>query len=291
MERLDNRLTIVLISMFLGMTVLACLCYATILVQPNIPFNPLSPQRATEVALANPVGPTAIIVTPTLDQSYPPTWTPSPTRTPGPTKTPTDTRTPTPTRTSTSTRTPTPTDTSTPVPPPPPPTVTPTPTPLPYVVSSHSGRNNCADIGLDGIVNGPDGLPLQGVQIQYGELGVAGSRFIATTDNNGRYAALLLPGSNRQAALRPHNWYAYVLVNGQPASQEFRFTTDPIFADNPDYCERDDDNDNSSNNSNNSDSSSSNGNLKPGCLLNPCQNNNSIQIKTINWQKIETENN
>ena len=280
MANLDNRLTIILMSMFLGMTMLACLCYATIFVQPDIPFNPLSPQKATEIALANPpVGPTVIFATPTLVQEYPPTWTPSPTRTPGPTKTPTDTRTPTPTRTSTATRTPTPTDTSTPVPPPPPPTVTPTPTPFPYIVSSHSGRNNCADIGLDGLVNGPDGLPVQGVQIQYGEVGVAGSRFVATTDNNGRYGALLLPGSNRRAALVPHNWYAYVLESGQPASKEFRFTTDPIFADNPDRCNVDDSNSNNAN-------ASGNSNLPAGCILDPCKNSGSVQIKTINWQRI-----
>jgi len=100
MERLDDRLTIVLLSMVLGMTILSVLCYATIFIQPNIPFNPLSPQRATDTAA------TAIAKLPTStpipierpDQTYPPTWTPSPTRTPGPTKTTTQTRTPTPTK-------------------------------------------------------------------------------------------------------------------------------------------------------------------------------------------------
>ena len=47
MERLDNRLTTVLLAMVLGMTILSILCYATIYIQPNIPFNPLSPDRAT----------------------------------------------------------------------------------------------------------------------------------------------------------------------------------------------------------------------------------------------------
>lgn len=269
--------------MVLGMTVLACLCYATIFFQPNLPFNPLSPQIATDEALANiqvAQAQTPVEAVVAIDTSYPPTWTPTPTRTPGPTKTPTDTRTPTPTKTSTSTPTPTFTRTSTPAPPPPPPTDTLTPTPLPFVVSSHSSRNNCADIGLTGIVNGPNGLPLQGAQIQYGEIGVGGSRFIATTDNNGRYAALLLPGSNIQAALKPHNWYAYVVQNGQRASEEFRFTTDPIFADNPDHCTSN----NNSNNSNNG--NSSNSNLGPGCTADPCKSSDSIQIKTINWQRL-----
>jgi len=108
----------------------------------------------------------------TPDISYPPTWTSTPTKTPGPTKTATDTRTPTPTKTATPTKTPTPTRTFTPLP----------PTVLlphghanafPYFVSSHSSENNCADIGLKGVVSGPDGLPQAGVMIQYGEIGVA----------------------------------------------------------------------------------------------------------------------
>lgn len=279
----DNRLTTVLLAMVLGLTVLSILCYATIFIQPNIPFNPLSPQRATEAAQARLAslptpGPG---VTATLDQSYPPTWTPTSTNTPGPTKTPTDTRTPTPTKTATPTRTPTPTHTSTPLPPTLPPTATPTPTPFPFIVSSHSGKNNCADTGLEGIVNGSDGLPVAGVQIQYGEIGVSGSRFIATTDNNGRYGALLIPGSSKPAAYQSHNWYAYVVESGRRASEEFRFTTDPIFANNPDYCYRNNDNSNNGNTNNN--------NLPAGCVIDPCKNSNTIQVKVINWQSRSTQ--
>lgn len=290
MRNLDKRLTTVLLAMMLGMSVLAILCYATIFMQPNIPFNPLSPQRATEVALVNVVAlqqqqsqfPVA-----TIDQSYPPTWTSTPSNTPGPTKTATNTRTATPTKTSSPTRTPTATNTRTPAPPPPPPTVTPTPSPLPYIVGSHSSRNNCADSGLEGIVNDANGLPESGVQVQYGEMGVSGSRFIATTDGNGRYGALLIPGSSGSAALQSHNWYAYVVQNGQPASEQFTFTTDPLYADNPSYCGRDDNkNDNNDNNDNNSNSSQdSDDNLAPGCTLDPCKVSSSIQIKVINWQR------
>jgi hypothetical protein len=159
-QRLDNRWTTVLLALIMGLTVLSILCYTTIFIQPNVPFNPLSPSRATEVALRNPSPlSTQVVIVATPDQSYPATWTPTPTRTPGPTKTPTDTRTPTPTKTPSPTLTPTPTDTNTPVPPtlPPPPTAT--PTPFGYVVSSHSSQNNCAASGFKGTVNGPDGLP------------------------------------------------------------------------------------------------------------------------------------
>lgn len=285
MNRLDDRLITVLLSMVLGMTILSLLCYITIFFEPNVPFNPLSPrlaqtrEAARQLALA-PANPTA---TPRPNQTYPPTWTPSPTRTPGPTKTPTNTRTPTPTRTSTPTRTPTPTKTPLPTSTPRPPTVTPTPTPLPFIVSSHSSRSNCADIGLEGVVNGSNGLPLGGVQIQYGELGVGGSRFIATTDSGGRYGALLLPGSSKPASLRSHDWYAFVVENGQRASEEFRFTTDPIYANNPSYCGRNENN-NSNGNSNSNGNGNNNNELQAGCTLDPCKSSRSVQVKTINWQ-------
>ena len=105
MQGSNSRLTIVLLS----------ICYATIFIQPNIPINPLSPQRATTQAELLVAAQPENAVTPTPDQAYPPTWTPTSTNTPGPTKTPTDTRTPTPTKTSTPTRTPTNTPTNTPV--------------------------------------------------------------------------------------------------------------------------------------------------------------------------------
>lgn len=283
MRNLDNRMSTVLLAMMLGMTVLAVLCYATIFVQPNIPFNPLSPQRATQVAMVSVATVQAVqapVSTAAGDQAYPPTWTSTPTNTPGPTKTSTNTRTPTPTKTPSPTRTPTATDTRTPRPPPPPPPPTPTPKPPSFVVSSHSGKNNCADTGLEGVVNGVDGLPEAGVQVQYGEVGVSGSRFVTTTDNNGRYAALLIPGSSRPAAYQSHDWYAYVVEDGQPDSQEFRFTTDPIYADNPDYCGRDDDDDDNDNNDNNDGDS-----LEAGCAIDPCHVNSAVQVKVINWQR------
>ena len=274
-QRLDNRWTTVLLALTMGLTILSVLCYATIFIEPNVPFNPLSPSRATEVALRTPpevLSQVMIMATP--DQSYPATWTPTPTRTPGPTKTPTDTRTPTPTKTPSPTLTPTPTDTSTRVPPtlPPPPTAT--PTPFGYFVSSHSNENNCADIGLKGVVNGPDGLPKAGVQIQYGEIGVAGSQFTTRTDGNGRYGALLLPGSNKTATFSSHNWFAYIMENGQRASEEFKFTTDPIYARNPKHC----------NDLKTEDEADINDADRKGCIADPCQSEDAIQIKIIDWQ-------
>ena len=273
MERLDNRTTTILLAIVLGMTILSFLCYLTIYIQPNIPFNPLSPNRATAIAiLRTSEAPVITIPTFTPDNSYPPTWTSTPTKTPGPTKTPTNTRTPTSTKTPTPTRTPTPTDTSTPRPPTLPPPPTNTSTPFPYFVSSHSSENNCADIGLKGTISGVDGLPQAGIQLQYGEIGVAGSRFTTKTDGNGRYTALLLPGANKSLASTSHNWYISVLENGRQASEEFKFTTDPIYAQNPSYCkgiDPDEDEDEF---------------VSKGCIFDPCRSDDSIQVKIVNWQ-------
>jgi hypothetical protein len=271
MGRLNNQTTTILLAIVLGMTVLSFLCYLTIYIQPNIPFNPLSPNRATAVAiLRTSEAPAAVFATATHDYGYPATWTPTPTKTPGPTKTSTSTRTPTATRTPTPTKTATPTHTFTPLPPtiPPPPTAT--PTPFPFYVSSHSGENNCADIGLKGVVNGVDGLPQAGIMVRYGEIGVSGSQFTTRTDGNGRYSALLLPGANKEQSTKSHNWYVSVELNGQRASEEFKFTSDPIYAINPKHCSDPD--------------LTEDERREKGCILDPCKTDGSIQIKIVNWQ-------
>jgi hypothetical protein len=285
MQQLDNRLATALAAMVFGMTILSCICYATIFFQPNIPFNPLSPSRATAIAAAVQIIPGPSQPPPTLDQSYPATWTPTPTKTAGPTKTATSTRTPTPTKTSTPTKTPTATRTNTPAPAPPPPRPTDTPTPFPFIVSSHSNERNCADVGLKGVVNDTSGLPMAGVQVQYGELGVAGSRFMTPlTDGNGRYGALLLSGTDERAAVRSHNWFAYVVINGQQASEEFRFTTDPIYAVNPPHCDGLDPDGGDPDPTDDDDENQRDEFLAKGCLLDPCRSPDAVQIKIINWQ-------
>jgi hypothetical protein len=138
-------------------------------------------------------------------------------------------------------------------------------------VSSHTSSNNCADIGLKGVVNGVDGLPKSGITLQYGEENVSGSRFTTTTDSNGRYGALLLPGSNERAARQSHTWYVTVIENGDQASQKFNFTTDPIYATNPSHCRGVDPDDEDEF-------------QDKGCLIDPCKIDDAIQIKTVNWQ-------
>ena len=101
---------------------------------------------------------------------------------------------------------------------------------------------------------------------------MGGSRFSTTTDASGRYGALLLPGSNKSAAKQSHNWYAYVVQNGQQASEEFEFVTDPIYADNPSYCGSIDEDEDEKEF------------LDKGCILDPCKSSSSVQIEIINWQ-------
>jgi hypothetical protein len=64
-----------------------------------------------------------------------------------------------------------------------------------------------------------------------------------------------------------------VVENGQQASEQFTFTTDPIYAQNPSYCggidpEEEEDEF-----------------IEKGCIIDPCRNDDAIQIKIINWQR------
>jgi hypothetical protein len=299
----NDRVLTVLAAMIIGLALLTLICFITLFLAPNLPFNPLSPARATVIAATRQAA--IPIETPTFTPppTYPPTWTPSPTLTPGPTRTTTDTRTPTPTDTSTPTDTPTFTPTSTPLPPTDTPTVTPTPTDFPFFVVSHSSMNNCFDLGIWGMVTAADGLPLGGIDVQYGEFGVPDSRFIVTTDNNGRFDAQLIPASNRSAASESHTWYAFIVEDGLQQSPTFTFATDPIFADQPETCEEDNGNGNDNGNANANDNGNANANdngnanandnanangndnTAPGCLADPCTSENSVQIKIIDWQQ------
>ncbi|MCB0195515.1 MAG: hypothetical protein KDJ65_26435 [Anaerolineae bacterium] len=286
---MNGRLIIIVIALIVGLALLTLVCFVTLYLAPNLAFNPLSPARAT----ANAATRIAKIPTATATEipisTYPPTWTPSATFTPGPTKTTTETRTATPTRTSTATDTATATRTFTPVPPTSTPTDTATPTPFPYFVIAHSGMNNCSDLGLWAMINDDQGLPQGGITIQYGEYGVSGSRFLSTSDPNGRIDALLIPGSNRAQTTITHTWYAFVVADGQQQSETFLFETDPIFANNPDICDKYDPNDDElpeDDDGNEIDEDDERDRYEDeGCIADPCLSSDSINIKIIDWQE------
>jgi len=208
---LNDRTVNMLLFLVVMMILLTGLIYAFI-------FTNYSPANPLVLGLTGPstigTGPNPTPTNPAdAAPTYPPTWTPVPTNTPGPTFTPTETRTPTSTSTPTSTPTPvpsrTPTATNTPEP-----TKTftpaPSPTPLPWIVDSTDTENNCDVISLRITALNRNGVGTGGIQFEVGELNVAGSRFVVTTDANGRIWWDNRPG-------KAHTWFVAPLENGQRA--------------------------------------------------------------------------
>ena len=226
-NRLSDGLVNVLLFLVSVMIVMTLLCYGVI-------FARFGPDHPLVLGLTGSGGPEltsrpAPTTPANVPPTYPPTWTPTSTYTPAPTRTPTETRTPTPTYTPTSTPTPIPTHTPT-VTPTPEPTKTftpaPTPTPLPYT-ATFKNHQNCYDIGMYGQVLDANGLPKEGVTLQYGELNVGGSNFTATTDVDGQYSVALILGSkDADNTKKSHVWFAQVLENGKPASETFKWQSD-----------------------------------------------------------------
>jgi len=269
---MDKRILTVLVAMVFGLIILTLICLATIFVVPDVPWNPLSPSRATASAATKIAqAPTPAPPTDTPVPTYPATWTPTLTFTPEPTKTATDTRTPTPTKTTTPTATRTATRTPTTVVPP-----TPTsPPPYPYAGASGESKNNCANIKLSYAVTGDDGEPIAGFQVEYGEIGVLGSHFLTgPTEYSEIYGVTLIPGTDRAAVSKSHNWFAYLMLDGKKVSAAVLFTTDPILADNPSYCDN---------------PTPVTGANTPtpgavGCIANPCESTDAVNVKHIDFK-------
>ncbi len=170
LSRISDRVALLATVVFLALTVMTCLCYLTIFINPQMPLNPFPPPREGRAASATPTR------TPEGAATFPPTWTPTYTATP--TDTPEPTNTPTITATPTDTATPTFTPTAT-RPPAPPPTATststpiPSPTPWPYVQHGYTymfpnDKNDagCDWLGVGGQVYDAQGIPLPGVSIR-----------------------------------------------------------------------------------------------------------------------------
>jgi hypothetical protein len=266
MSRFGSNLLTILLAMILGLIILLLVCFLTIFLQPDIPFNPLSPSRATDIAATRVAlePPTATPTTPA--PTYPPTWTPTTTGTPVPTRTPTETRTPTPTYTSSPTNTGTPTRTPTLVVPP---TNTPFP-PYPFVAQSGpESQNRCSDIKMMYSVFGPDDEPISGYQVEYGEIGVRGSVFLTeATEFHEFYGVTLIPGTNKTAATESHNWFAYLMINGEKVSKAILFSTDPLFADPDERCET-------------TDNAAAGDNQQEGCIPDPCTSDEATNVKHV----------
>ncbi len=226
LDQMSNGTVTILIFVVLVMIVTTGLLYGVIFVtySPEAPLDlGIIAPEAQPVAL-----PPTLTPAPLLAPTYPPTWTPIPTPTPLPTGTATQTRTPTPTATATNTPTPLPTYTSTATDTPtvtntPPPTAT--ATQIPYFVEDTDDENNCYDIGMKGTVVDVNGIPIEGVDIRYGEWNIG--EMHARTDVDGSFA-LPLVVDNRTNAKRSHVWYIQLMENGQPASEVFKWQSDTV---------------------------------------------------------------
>jgi hypothetical protein len=277
MSNLGNLLT-VLLAMMIGLIILTLICLLTIFLNPNVFFNPLSPNRATAIAATRLAGIPTITLTFTPAPTYPPTWTPSATSTPAPTKTATDTRTPTPTDTNTTTTTAKPTRTPTRVVPP---KATPVP-PYGYVAQSGpESKSNCANIKLEYSVFDADNEPISGYQVEYGEIGVRGSVFqTVSTEFHEFYGVTLVPGTDKSASRKSHNWFAYLLQNGEKVSKALLFSTDPMYADPAESCSSSS-NSNSNSNTNTTPTPNSNSNTNSSCIPDPCTSEDATNVKHV----------
>jgi len=171
LSRINDRVALLVTVFILALTLMTCLCYLTIFINPRMPLNPFPPPREVAIASATPTAPEGEGV-----PTFPPTWTPTQTSTPTetalptdtPTITPTPTDTPTPTFTSTATRTPAPPPTATS-------TRTPTPSPTPwpyeqhgytYMLPNDKNEAGCSWLGVGGQVYDAQGVPVPGVMIR-----------------------------------------------------------------------------------------------------------------------------
>ena len=227
LSKVSNRAVNLLIFLMSVMVVTTVLVYGILFVT----FTPQSPLVIGQSVPEPPAEP-APLPTPTPEEipTYPPTWTPPPTLTPRPSSTATETGTPTPTRTATNTPTPLPTYTPTPTstgtatgtP-----TVTPTATRIPYYVTDIVDHQNCYDIGMTGRVLDVDGMPAEGITVEYGELNV--STMKVATDVDGEFSVpLVLGGRNKDNATRQHIWFVRIIESGVTASETFKWTSDSI---------------------------------------------------------------
>ena len=81
---------------------------------------------------------------------------------------------------------------------------------------------NCFVVRIKGVVTDAMGVPISGVVMQVGEVGVAGSVFrTAPTDANGRYIWDFGAPDNNS-----HTWFVVPLEGGQEAVSRVQFQTD-----------------------------------------------------------------
>jgi hypothetical protein len=99
------------------------------------------------------------------------------------------------------------------------PTRAPTATPLPWVVDEVDTENNCEVVRVLIQADDVGGVGRGGVDFEVGELNVPGSRFIVSTDANGRVAWDNEPGTAR-------TWFVAPVEGGQRMGQLVTWKSD-----------------------------------------------------------------
>jgi hypothetical protein len=225
LSRIDERVALFATVVFLALTVMTCLCYLTIYINPYMPLNPFPPPREEEIASPTPSRPEDTVAT------FPPTWTPTHTATPTDTPVPTETPTITPTVTDTPTPTFTPTATRKPAPPPTATrthTPTPSPTPWPYVQHGYTymlpndkNEAGCDWLGVGGQVYDAQGIPFPGIGVRCWSGGFEGTSF------SGGHPEYGPAGWEVYLYDRPRDatWNCQVMEGGTGVSPVVTFTT------------------------------------------------------------------
>ncbi len=232
----------------IGLTVVVCLCYALIFVNPN----------ANLISSLRPIPPTPTVAALSLPATWTPTFTPTQTNTPTeePTDTPTATPTNTPTRTNTFIPTFTPLPTlppatsrpptqkpppTNPPPPPPPPTATPIPATATPQNRTFATKNQGCDFGKQTYVAGTvwadwsGSGTLSGMRIRISASPNGSAAFPdAITNSGGTYKIVL-----NSSGSKPGTWYVWVVgLNGNPSSipGNGKFTTNKLGSNNAGAC-------------------------------------------------------
>jgi hypothetical protein len=125
-------------------------------------------------------------------------------------------------------------------------------------------------------VFGADNEPISGYQVEYGEIGVRGSVFLTgPTEFHEFYGVTLIPGTNKSASMKSHNWFAYLIQNGKKVSKALLFSTDPMFADNPSKCNDIDPEDDEFS--------------EEGCIADPCTSEDATNVKHVVFRPQELD--
>jgi hypothetical protein len=132
-------------------------------------------------------------------------------------------------------------------------------------------------------VVGPDFEPISGYQVEYGEIGVLGSVFVTDkTQFSEVYGVTLVSGSSRAAAQKSHNWFAYLVRDGQKLSKANLFTTDPIWAIDSESCSIIEAEANETDDEDLAE-------LLKNCIPDPCTSLDATNVKHIDFQPQVTE--